>query len=159
MDVNKVAEYFLSKSIPGTECAITHLKLQKLVYYAQAYHLATKKKTLFDDSIEAWVHGPVCRTLYSKYSSYGSREIPAHKSIKAEEISGDAKKIKEIKEILDTVWDVYGSLSGPQLEYLTHKEEPWKEARKKANVKPWESSDEVISQTTMGKYYKKALGL
>lgn len=151
MEVSKVAEYFLSKSIPGTECSITHLKLQKLVYYAQAYHLATLNKALFDDDIEAWVHGPVCRSLYLEYSECGSREIFHVQKVKIGEIPAETRKI------LDTVWDVYGSLSGPQLEYLTHKEDPWKSARKKANVKPWESSDEKITQPSIKEYYKKAL--
>jgi uncharacterized phage-associated protein len=149
MEVNKVAEYFLSKSISGTERAITHLKLQKLVYYAQAYFLATEGDPLFDDDIEAWVHGPVCRTLYSKYNNYGSREIN-------EKCETGFIRIKA-KKIMDTVWEVYGSFSGPQLEYLTHKEDPWKQARERANVKPWESCSEKISPSSMEKYYSKAL--
>lgn len=148
IDVGTVAKYFLSKSIPGTEYAITHLKLQKLVYYAQAFYLANNNgKKLFEDSLEAWVHGPVCRDLYSEYSHYGAEEITR------EDCPTGIKK--PITDHLDSVWEVYGSYSGSQLEYLTHQEDPWKSARKKANVKPWQSSREEISCDEMTSFYKE----
>ena len=43
---------------------MSHLKLQKLLFYCQAYHLAYFKEPLFDEDFEAWVHGPVCRIIY-----------------------------------------------------------------------------------------------
>lgn len=46
---------------------ISNLKLQKLVYYAQAWHLAIHGTPLFEEDFEAWVHGPVIPSLYQKY--------------------------------------------------------------------------------------------
>ncbi len=147
IDVGTVAKYFLSKSIPGTEYAITHLKLQKLVYYAQAFYLANHDgKKLFDNPIEAWVHGPVCRELYNIYCECGSTVI-------IEDVT-DVDLPVCVIEHLDSVWEVYGAFSGPQLEYLTHQEKPWQVARKKANVKPWQSSTEEISCNDMEEFYK-----
>lgn len=37
---------------------ISNLKLQKLLYYEQGYHLAIFDTPLFDADIEAWMYGP-----------------------------------------------------------------------------------------------------
>jgi uncharacterized phage-associated protein len=54
-----VAAYILAEQGP-----VTHMKLQKLVYYCQGWHLAWDEKPLFDEPIEAWANGPVCPALY-----------------------------------------------------------------------------------------------
>ena len=43
---------------------MTTLKLQKLVYYAQAWSLVWDERPLFDEKIEAWSNGPVARDLF-----------------------------------------------------------------------------------------------
>ena len=144
--VQEVANYFLSKSKKGTEEAITHLKLQKLVYYAQAWHLALKDgQPLFNSRIEAWIHGPVCPTLYNDYRGMGYKELDIVSS--PPELRGD------IKEILDSVWEVYGSYDGKFLEELTHSEDPWKKARR--NLSPDALSNNEISLNDMAEYYRE----
>lgn len=49
-----VAEYILEQ-----HGEMTSMKLQKLVYYCQAWHLAWSDEPLFRESIEAWANGPV----------------------------------------------------------------------------------------------------
>ena len=69
--VNAVADYFLLKIPCGTGDGITNLKLQKLVYYAQAWSLALRNGTpMFSEPIEAWASGPVCRPLYRRFKKY-----------------------------------------------------------------------------------------
>ena len=46
---------------------MSHLKLQKLLYYCDAYSLAYFDNPLIEDDFEAWVHGPVCRRLIHYY--------------------------------------------------------------------------------------------
>ena len=55
---------------------ISNLKLQKLIYYAQAFHLAIYELPFFDEDFEAWTHGPVCPEIYHKYKHYKSSPIP-----------------------------------------------------------------------------------
>ncbi|MBG9788869.1 Panacea domain-containing protein [Brevibacillus laterosporus] len=149
-NVFEVAKYFLSKSELNTERAITHLKLQKLVYYAQAwYYTIEKKKPLFQERIEAWVHGPVCPDLYSKYREYGFEVIDP--SNEESQTNFDPKT----KSILDFVWDLYGCRDGKELEELTHQEEPWKIAR--GHLDDSQSSNNEISLDDMNKYYSKFL--
>ncbi|MFC7062628.1 Panacea domain-containing protein [Halobacillus seohaensis] len=121
--IHDVADYFLDKGNMGTEEAITHLKLQKLVYYAQAWYVALNYgKKLFDSRIEAWMHGPVCPELYNEYRNYGYKEI--------ERPTSSPEFIDGITEVLESVWEVFGSYDGKFLEELTHSEDPWINARK-----------------------------
>ena len=62
--VFEAAEWFLHKK------SFTHKQLQKLCYYAQAWHLALLNRPLFDEEFQAWIHGPVCPTLYAHYVDY-----------------------------------------------------------------------------------------
>lgn len=144
-----VARYFLTKSKPGTEYAITHLKLQKIVYYAQAWHIALKNKPLFKERIEAWIHGPVCPELYDYYKEYGFEEIDpvSSKSVSIND--------KDTKEVLDFVWELYGNRSGKFLEQLTHQEDPWLNAR--GTLGEYIRSNNEISHESMYEYFSKFL--
>lgn len=144
-----VARYFLTKSKPGTEYAITHLKLQKIVYYAQAWHIALKNKPLFKERIEAWIHGPVCPELYDYYKEYGFEEI--------DPVSSESVSIndKDTKEVLDFVWELYGNRSGKFLEQLTHQEDPWLNAR--GTLGEYIRSNNEISHESMYEYFSKFL--
>src|SRR3954463_13629493 len=57
-----VAEYILSRLGP-----MSAMKLQKLVYYCQAWSLAWTDEELFREEIEAWSNGPVIPSLYRKH--------------------------------------------------------------------------------------------
>lgn len=146
VSVFKVAKYILSKSVPGTDRAVDNLKLQKLVYYAQAWHLAITGGKLFEESIEAWIHGPVCPALYYEYRNCGFSEIPKYKG----EVEGIPK---ESIEIIDDVWKAYGAYTGRYLENLSHNEEPWIKAR--GNKSEYEYSDTEIDPKLMAEYYSK----
>ncbi len=149
VSVFEVARYFLSKSIPNTEYAITHLKLQKLVYYAQAWHVAITGEKLFNEKIEAWIHGPVCRELYNVYKIFGYSEIVVTTHVSEWSIPLESRKI------IDDVWEAYGSLRGEYLEQLTHREDPWKQAR--IGLGDLELSNKEIEIETMRKYYSQFL--
>ena len=144
-----VALYFLFVANKNNK-PINNKKLQKLVYYAQAWYVTFIEEKLFDDVIEAWVHGPAVRNLYRKYKKYGFEAITDNV---------DENIINTIpaktKSILDSVWDAYGKLDADYLEILTHSEEPWLEARNK--LAPHESSSNEISLDTMKKFYSKKL--
>ena len=123
---------------------LTNLKLQKLLYYAQAWNLAIAKKPLFDEDIEAWVHGPVVPSVFRRFKSYRWKTIdepvePIHD--------------KEVCEHLKSVLDVYGKLGATQLERITHSEDPWRLAR--AGVPPDASSNTVITHKSMSAFYTK----
>lgn len=135
-----VAKYFLTLNANDEEVGelISNLKLQKLVYYAQGFHLAIMDEPLFDSSIEAWAHGPVVPSLYHDYKEYGAGAIPAPIGFDLESID------KETRDLLDEVYNVFGQFSAWKLRNMTHEEPPWKEA--------FEGSG-IISKTSMKKYF------
>ena len=83
----QVADYFINLANQqviderGTVEGITNLKLQKILYFAQAAHLAVHEKPLFKEDIEAWKFGPVIPSVYRKYKKYTNTAIPNPKAI------------------------------------------------------------------------------
>ena len=138
-----VAEYFLTKE------AMTHKKLQKLCYYAQAWYLANHGEPLVENRFEAWVHGPVSPDLYSKYKSWGWLPITSDAE---REIQFNGKNTTRF---LDLVYKVYGQYSGDELEAISHQEQPWLEARRGFPSSAY--CRNPISQNRMKEYYGERL--
>ncbi len=137
LDAIDIANYFLSKE------SMSNKKLQKLCYYAQAWHYAFHDEGLFHQDVEAWVHGPVIKDLYKKFRIYKWNDIPCYD----EEVNVSV----EVAEFLEDVYNKYGDFSGDELEILTHQELPWQEAR--GGLDEWEPSDKIINPVTMSDYY------
>lgn len=140
-----VTAYEVAKWFLGRE-SMTHKKLQKLCYYAQAWYcaLGSDGKPLFGDAVEAWAHGPVIPSLYRLYTDYKWNPIP--------KTEGDESRFdKRTTEILEAVYDTYGDFSGDQLEALACSEKPWRDAR--GDLNPWEISHSPISCSSMREYY------
>lgn len=118
-----VANYilWLDDRYEGSE-GITPLKLQKLVYYCQGFHLAMFGKKLFPENIEAWLHGPVVPSLYHHFKTIGNDIVSPPVNFD-EEIIGE-----EQRELLDEVIETYGQFSAWRLRNMTHEESPWKNA-------------------------------
>ena len=89
VSVFDVASWFLSKE------KMTHKKLQKLCYYAQAWSYAICPEPISDAKFEAWVHGPVCHELYNKYKSYGFDYIP-QKELETNVFNSDEESFLEV---------------------------------------------------------------
>ena len=118
MPAHDVARYFVSLVDEEAGDSISNLKVQKLLYYAQGFHLAVYGKPLFPEAIKAWMHGPVVPTVYHLYKEHGGRPIPVDK-VRIEDYS------PEVRELLDEVWAVYGQFTASKLESMTHNEPPW----------------------------------
>jgi len=144
LTANDIAKYFLALSNDEDSGElISNLKLQKLVHYAQGFHLALYDQPLFDECIEAWAHGPVIPDLYHLYKRYGSGSIPPATDFDPNIYT------QEVKELLDEVFSVYGQFSAWKLRALTHDESPWKNAYNRKN--------KVISQDELKEYFKTLL--
>jgi uncharacterized phage-associated protein len=129
--------------------AVSNLKLQKLLYYSQAWYLAILNKPLFQERIEAWVHGPVVPPVFGVYKEFRWNSLPDPGETVIEE--GDPSW--PIMPHLAEVMDAYAGLTGTQLESLTHAEEPWKNAR---NGMPQDvPSNAVISHQSMTDFYAR----
>ncbi len=138
-----IAEYFI-KLANSTGSFISNLKLQKLVYYAQAWHLALKNEPLFSEDFEAWVHGPVIPELYEKYQEFGWHPIE-------QEVEPDLPT--EVREFLDEVSLEYFACDTYELEQMIHIEDPWRIAR--GNLPPDTASNSVIKKEWIKEYFTK----
>jgi uncharacterized phage-associated protein len=138
ISVFDVAKYILKKS--GT---MTTMKLQKLVYYCQAWSLIWDDEPLFKEKIEAWANGPIVRALFNKH-----RNMFKISSISKGSIS---KFSVDQKETIDSVLKYYGKKDSQWLSELTHNEDPWKNARN--GLSPGERGDREITHASMMEYY------
>ena len=135
-----VARYIVKKL--GT---ITTVKLQKLVYYSQAWSLVWDEKTLFRSKIQAWANGPVIPTLFQAHKGkfkVGVKDFP----------EGRIRRLSEDeRETIDAVLDHYGKESAQWLIDLTHLEDPWREARE--GCETGERCTNEITNASMMEYY------
>lgn len=123
--------------------AIDTWRLQKLVYYAQAWHLAYHGESLFADDVQAWSNGPVVRRLFEQHRGrFWVDRWP----------TGDSRHLApQARGLLDWVLAVYGQFSGDELSRMTHAEAPWRRAREGLPDGDW--SAEPISRDEMREYY------
>ena len=140
-----VAKYFLILAASGEEDAgeaMTHLKLQKLVYYAQGFHLALfQGRPLFNEPIQAWRHGPVINAMWNQYGQSGSNPIPPDPGF-----DPDVVLTGEQKLLLNEVWNAYGQFSAWKLRDMTHNEPPWEAAYA-------QGQNTVITQESLQEYF------
>jgi uncharacterized phage-associated protein len=139
----QVADWFRNAVDRGAGDSITHLKLQKLVYYAQAWSLALLGRPLFAEDVQAWAHGPVVPSVWRHFKDHRWDALPPGPPA--------AEFDEEAETLLHEVMNSYGERSGTALEELTHSEEPWIRAR---NGLPIEArSTAVIPQEHMRRFY------
>ncbi len=151
----KLSKYFIdfSNSVGGPA---TNLKLQKLLYYTQAWYLGINKKQLFEDDFEAWVHGPVLRKIYGENKGHGYNSIIV--DIDEEELEAKISDRREnfgnkLTKFLQSIIDEYFILSAWELERMVHQEDPWIIARK--GLDDYEPSTNIISKESIMNYYGK----
>ena len=145
--LQKVADYFLCLATENKK-PISNKKLQKLVYYAQAWNLVFTGNMLFKDPIEAWLHGPAVRNLWHTYKDYGYQPI---------QVSPTKPKLDDDKNLLlDEIWRVYGKHDADYLEALTHSEKPWQQAREGLEANQLSSIE--IDTDVMKVYYSELNG-
>lgn len=152
VDSKDLAKYIVAKVGP-----LNHLKLQKLVYYAEAYHLAYFGESIIDDDFEAWLHGPVSRKLWDCLKPFANLydNVPL-KTDKREVVKHFREKITDDqRELIGDVLKEYGKETAYGLECMTHSEPPWREARK--GYAPDDKCEEKIDKKLMQTYYKQNL--
>ncbi|MCM1246468.1 MAG: DUF4065 domain-containing protein [Roseburia sp.] len=137
-----VARYFLAKT------PMNHKKLEKLCYYAQAWHLALYGQPLMNTWFEAWAHGPVSPELYNRYRDWGGLRILSNDGI-------PQFQCEDTISFLEKIFRLYGEYSGDELEDFTHEEEPWIKAR--GNYPPGAVCRNEILDDEMENYYKGLL--
>lgn len=127
----------------------TPLALQKILYFVEGFSNKILKENLFDDSPEAWVHGPVYREIYDCFSYYKYNNINYSEILKDYEFDLTESE----KEYLDKMILMFGCYSGKVLREMTHLTKPWIETRN--GLEPDETSERIIEKDIMLKYFSE----
>ncbi len=154
MSADAVANYFIEKSQGG----LTHMQLQKLVYIAHGYALASGQP-LIENPIEAWEYGPVIPALYHKLKHWGSGTVA---DVVRDPLPGGRESVPRVAEhdqlrpILDKVYETYGKLTAFQLSTITHRPDtPWSRVAAGGALR----AGPRIPDAFIAEHYKKLLGL
>lgn len=147
-----VAAYIL-----GKKGEMTAWKLQKLVYYSQAWSLVWDQRPLFAERIEAWANGPVSPDLYKvhkgKFKISTIDTATKFFGLTVLESNGDPAKLDSLaRETVDAVLDYYGDMHPQELSDLTHSERPWLDAR--GDLPPGAPCQTEITHAAMAEYYE-----
>ena len=139
-DVHDVAAAVIARTGPESP-----MKLQKLLYYAQAWNLAEHGEPLFDAEIEAWRKGPVVRSVWERHRYQNQVEVWDE---------GDATALTPSEsQLVASVVARYGGFSRDDLSAMTHDEEPWQHAR--AGLSDSEPSCVPLSRAVMASYFRR----
>lgn len=114
MDVAK----HLARLAASEGCALDPMKLQKMLYYIQCWHLAEKGDPLFPEVFKAWKWGPVVPTVWHDYN--GNEENP----------TPDRELNDSQCELVESVWAAMKDFDGLELSKMTHRPNTaWSKAR------------------------------
>jgi uncharacterized phage-associated protein len=139
-NVFDVAAYILHR-----KGMMSAMKLQKLVYYSQAWSLVWDDKPLFREKFRAWPNGPVVYELFKEHQ--GQFQV-SKRSLGV----GNLRNLSAVqRETIDKVLEYYGDKSPQWLSDLTHMEDPWRIARE--GLSPFTPSNNVITLESMAEYY------
>ncbi|WP_407447167.1 Panacea domain-containing protein [Fibrobacter sp.] len=138
----QIAQLLLSKAAESKQELMSNLKLQKMLYYEQGFHLAAFGTPLFEEDIEAWMYGPVVPDVYNLYAKYEACGIEPPEKI-------DLELSEEETILFNNVFDVYNQYSATKLVEMTHNEPPW------SNVTPGRGN--IISQESMKAFFQTRL--
>lgn len=140
--VVNVAAYILDHYGP-----MTTMKLQKLAYYSQAYHLSAHGEPLFGEDFQAWVNGPVSVELYGRHRG----KFMLRPGELGAAVTGHAPLEGWARQEIDAVCGVLARRSGNELSGRTHREAPWMDARR--GLGPADRCSRVIPKDAMEEYY------
>lgn len=133
-----ISRYVINKSIDNGK-PISNLKLQKLLFYVQAYFLVESGSKLFEEPIVSWKYGPVVVEAYDEFKSYGAAAISdpiiEYTEFELSDDSFDFSVITHrfsndlievgVRVAIDVVLQAYANYSAIDIMRKTHNEDPW----------------------------------
>ncbi|HEX8242693.1 MAG TPA: type II toxin-antitoxin system antitoxin SocA domain-containing protein [Longimicrobium sp.] len=139
-----VADYLIALAHQRGE-SVNNLKLQKLLYYAQAWHLALHDEPLFPEKFQAWMSGPVIPALYWRFKRYGISDIPLP--------AQPADLPEAVKCFLGELADEYMPIDEYDLSWMTHREAPWMTAHRGFDIA--DPCDVELDEEEMRSYFRQ----
>jgi uncharacterized phage-associated protein len=156
----EAAKYIIALLDSKGDDSLTNKKLQKLLYYVQAWNLAVFGTPLFNEQPQAWRHGPVYPTVYQAYKKFGSEKVSIDDEYERTALSSDETvQLMEHEHrlpveqlgLIEEVMKKYATRSALHLEIISHQEKPWLDARE--GLGDFDASANVITHESMRQYY------
>ena len=129
MKANQISNYIISLAQNNPEENLTNMKLQKILYYLQGFHLALFNEVLFEEEIEAWKYGPVISKEYYTFKVYGNNSIIVPETNHSFDYLRDKQK-----KFINKVYGYFRQFSPVKMMELTHEESPWLDTYGKSQV-------------------------
>ena len=143
----ELAKWFINRVERNVGESITHLKLQKLLYFAQAYHLANFDEPLFAEEMQAWTHGPVVPSVWHDYKDYSWQSIPTTED--------EASVPENLTPYLEAIYVHFGKFDAKELERITHSHDPWRLTRN--GLRPEQAFSDPIEKNIIREFYGKRI--
>lgn len=141
-NAQNIAHYVLHLFQASGE-SITNLKLQKLLYYIQGWHLGLHHKPIFEEDFEAWIHGPVIPSIFHEFKH--NKWQPIIEGVSYNPVDNN------IRTHISDVLEVFGPCNAYELELMSHREMPWIKAR--GDLEPTALSNAVITKKSMEDFF------
>ncbi len=135
----------VAKYITERTGEVSAMKLQKLMYYAQAWSLVWEEEPLFINDFQAWANGPVLPTLYARHRGMFKVDASLFNDASSDNLTAAERGN------IDKVLAFYGDKTAQWLSNLTHQENPWLDAR--GDLPVGAASEVVIPQAAIHEYY------
>lgn len=147
VDPLAVAAFFVRADQSREEPDVTPLKLQKLMYLAQANFLASTGHRLYSSDMLAFRHGPVTHAVWVEFSGSSIINPEVHLESMRLDVPLDTE------EFLSDVWSRFQDLSASQLRQLTHEQAPWSDNYVEGQLHTRIPDDEMV------KYFRECVAL
>ncbi len=135
---------------------LSNISLQKILYFAQGFHLATSDKVLFSEQIFAWEFGPVVKQVYHTYKKYGNNFLYPHAYTHSRSESILNNFSLQSKDLIDNVWNLFKDYAPFELVNMTHAiGSPWHDIYEKFEGRI--PKDIEIDINKMNAYFKTLL--
>ncbi len=142
--INQIANYIIIKLEE-----VTPLALEKLLAFSEGVNYALNGSRLINDDCEAWQHGYVYHSVYTKYKKYGYKPIDS--GIKSTHGVMLSRVSESELNAIDMVINTFGLYSPKTLELISHRQDPWLEKRVGYGVN--DASNEPINEDSLKQYF------
>lgn len=140
---------YIIKKLQNYSYTCSKVKIMKILYFVKGHYYQEKHEPLFEEHFEAWINGPVVRSVYAKLT-YEYNWAYTYESVTNEEVK---EMDEEIKAFVDKIVFLYGKFNDETLIETTHQEKPWKDAR--GNLSASSSSENLIDEVIFKTFYEK----
>lgn len=142
------ARYLLHLAATDREPSpITQMHLHKLLYFAQGWSLAVRSRSLFEEEIQAWKHGPVIPALRPTFQRFGRNPIDRAEAAESVDVTA------EDRVLLESIWRQYRRYSASGLRGITHRQTPWVDAR--AGLKDGDRGRQAITLESLSTFFRE----